>query len=143
MPGMKPIKWIAILLAAYVGLVVAFESLVVIMGRNQAARGLQPGEDWLVITTTDAEGSTDTVVAGVESGGQLYVAANHWPHAWYARAIENPEVEITRGGERLAHRAVPVTGEERVRIARDYALPWAVRFLTGFPPRYFLRLNPR
>ena len=127
MPAMKPVEWIAIPLAAYVGLVVAFESLVVIMGRNQAARGLQPGEDSLVITTTDAAGSTDTVVAGVESGGQLYVAANHWPRAWYARAIENPEVEITRGGERLAHRPVPVTGAERARIARDYGLPWAVR----------------
>src|SRR5262245_15022607 len=140
---MKAFKLLAILIGAYLGLVVAFESLVVTMGRNQAARGLQPGEDWIVITTTDQDGSTDTVIACVESGGQLYVAANHWPRGWHTRAIENPEVEITRDGERRAYRAVAVAGEERDRIARDYALPWAIRFLTGFPPRSFLRLDPR
>jgi F420H(2)-dependent quinone reductase len=140
---MRAIRLLASLLGIYLGLVVAFESLVVMMGRSQAARGLQRGENWLIITTTDASGSTDTVVAGVESGGQLYVAANHWPHAWYSRAIKNPDVEITRGGERLTYRAVPVTGEERVRIAREYSLPWAIRLLTGFPPRSFLRLEPR
>jgi len=140
---MRAIKLLAILLGAYLAIVVAFESLVGIMGRRQAARGVQPGESWLVITTSDARGSTDTVVAGVESGGQLYVAANHWIHGWYDRAIANPDVEITRAGERLAYRAVPVTGEERDHIARDYRLPWAIRVLTGFPPRSFLRLDPR
>src|SRR5262249_20403072 len=140
---MRAIKLLAILLGTYLSLVVAFESLVMIMGKRQAARGVQPGESWLVITTTDERGSTDTVVAGVESGGQLYVAANHWLHGWYDRALANPDVEITRAGERLAYRAVPVTGDERTRVARDYRLPWAIRFLTGFPPRSFLRLDPR
>ena len=88
-------------------------------------------------------GSRDAAVAGMENGGQLYVAANHWPRGWYDRAIENPDVEITRAGERAAYRAVPVTGEERVRIAGDYSLPWAIRLLTGFPPRSFLRLTRR
>src|SRR5262245_58285858 len=140
---MRVIRLLAILLGIYLGLVVAFESLVVMMGRSQAAHGIQRGEDWLIMTTTDATGSTDTVLARVESGGQLYVAANHWFHGWYTRAINNPDVEITRGGERLSYRAVPVTGEERLRIARKYSLPWAIRLLTGFPPRSFLRLDPR
>ena len=140
---MRVLELLAIGLGAYLALVVAFESLVGIMGKRQAARGVQPGESWLVITTSDERGSTDTVVAGVESGGQLYVAANHWLHGWYDRAIANPDVEVTRGGGRLAYRAVPVTGEEQARIARDYRLPWAIRFLTGFPPRSFLRLDPR
>jgi hypothetical protein len=140
---MRAIKLLAILLGTYLAIVVAFESLVVIMGTRQAARGVQPGESWVIITTSDESGSTDTVVAGVESGGQLYVAANHWLHRWYDRALENPDVQVTRAGERRAYLAVPVTGEERARIARDYSLPWAIRFLTGFPPRSFLRLNPR
>jgi hypothetical protein len=140
---MSAVKLLAIVLAAYLGIVVAFECLVVTIGKRQADRGLQPDEDWLVITTTDAEGSRDTVVAGVESGGRLYAAANHWPRSWHKRAIENPDVEITRAGEKAAYRAVPVTGEERVAIEKDYSLPLAIRLLTGFPPRSFLRLDPR
>jgi len=140
---MKVVQLLAIVLGVYFGLVVAFEFFVVIMGNRQAARGVQRGESWLVITTTDADESTDTVVAGVESGGHLYVAANHWPRSWYSRAAKNPDVELTRAGERMPHRAVPVTGEERVRIAQAYDLPWVIRLLTGFPPRSFLRLDPR
>ncbi len=141
---MKLVKLLAITLGAYAGLVIAFESLVGIMGARHANRGVQSGEDWLLITTTNADGSRNhTVVAGVESDGQLYVAANHWPRAWYNRAVENPDVEIARDGEKTARRAVPVSEPERARIARDNELPWAIRFLTGFPPRAFLRLDPR
>jgi hypothetical protein len=140
---MSAVELLAIVLAVYLGLVVAVECLVVTLGKMQAARGVQPGEDWLVITTTDAEGNKDVVVAGVESGGHLYAAANHWPRSWYKRVIENPDVEITRAGERAPYRAVPVVDDERIRIAGDYSLPWVVRLLTGFPPRSFLRLDPR
>jgi hypothetical protein len=140
---MKALKVLAIVLVVYVGLVVAFESLVMVMGKRQADRGVQPGEDWLVITTTDAEGSHDTVVAGVESGGQLYVSANHWLRAWYERAVANPDVEVMRAGTRAPYRADPVSGDERTRIEHDYSLPWVIRLLTGFPPRSFLRLSPR
>lgn len=141
---MKAIKWLGVVLGVYVGLVVAFESLVGFMGKRQAARGVSADEQWAVITTTDSDGSAkSTVVAGVEVGGQLYVSANHWPRGWYNRAVEHPDVEVTRAGEKKPYRAVPLTGEEEARIARDYQLPWAIRFLTGFPPRSFLRLDPR
>jgi hypothetical protein len=143
MEGLGVFELLAILLVAYVGVVIAFEALVVTMGARQAARGVQPGEDWIAITTTDANGSSETVVAGVESNEQLYVSTNHWPRGWYRRALENPDVDVTRAGERLACRAVPVTGVERERIARDYRLPVAIRFLTGFPRRSFLRLDRR
>ena len=96
-----------------------------------------------MITTKDAGESSDTVVAGAESAGRLYVSANHWPRGWYQRAVANPEVEIVRGGEKTARHAVPVTGAERDQIARDYPLPVWIRLLTGFPPRSFLRLDPR
>jgi hypothetical protein len=141
---MKVAMWIAILLVAYIGIVIAFETLVVVMGSRQASRGVQPGEDWITITTTsDANASIDVVVAGVESEGQLYVSANHWLRGWYHRVVANPDVDVTRAGEQFAARAVPVTGEERERIARDYSLPSVIRFLTGFPPRLFLRIDHR
>jgi hypothetical protein len=116
---------------------------VVIMGARQAARGIRPDEAWIVITTTDGNETRDAVVAGVESEGQLYASANHWPRGWYRRVLAHPDVEVTRAGERRPCRAAAVHGEERERIARDYPLPWVVRFLTGFPPRSFLRLDPR
>ena len=114
------------------------------MGRRQADRGVAAGEDWLVITTTDSSGSTrDTVVAGVESGGKLYVSANHWPRGWYREAVDDPNVQITRAGERRTYRAVRIGDDERARVARDYRLPLMLRVLAGFPPRSFLRLDPR
>ena len=140
---MKAIRWLVIALAIYAAIVVSFETLVVVMGKRQATRGLQPDEKWLMITTSDARGKNDTVVAGVESAEHLYVSTNHWPRGWYDRALQNPDVEVTRAGETKPYRAVPVTGEERARVEQDYHLPWIVRFLTGFPPRSFLRLDPR
>ncbi len=141
---MKALKLLAIVLGVYGGIVVAVESLVAFMGKSHADRGVQPGETWLVVTTTDVDGSAkESVVAGVESEGQLYVAAKHWPRAWYDQALKNPDVQVALRGEKKAYRAVPVTGEERVRIARVYSLPLVVRVLTGFPPRSFLRLDPR
>ena len=81
---MKAGKLFAIVLGGYVGIVVAFESLI---GFFQPA-----GEDTLVITTTDEDGNTnDRVLARLESSGKLYVAANHWPRAWYNQALKNPD----------------------------------------------------
>ncbi len=133
---MKAVKLFAIVLGGYVGIVVAFESL---LGFFQPA-----GEGTLVITTTDKDGNTnDRVLSRLESSGQLYVAANHWPRAWYDQALKNPDVGIALDSERTAHRAVPVTGEEHDRVNDENSLGLAFRVLTGFPPRYFLRLDPR
>jgi hypothetical protein len=73
----------------------------------------------------------------------LYVAANHWPRAWYQQALENPKVEATIAGEKKAYLAVPVTGAEQDRMGVDHDNGVIFRILTGFPPRYFLRLDPR
>ena len=133
---MKAVKLIAIVLGSYVGIVVAFESLI---GFFQPA-----GDNTLVITTTDDDGNTgDRVVSRLESEGQLYVAANHWPRAWYEHALKDPEVQIAFGDEKSDRLAVPVTGEEHDRVDRDNSLGVIFRALTGFPPRYFLRLDPR
>ena len=133
---MKAVKILAIVLASYVGIVVAFESL---LGYFQPAGG-----NTLVISTTDGDGNaSDRVLARLESGGQLYVAANHWPRAWYNEALENPEVEVVLDGERKAYRAVPITGAEHARVEGENRAGLGFRILTGFPPRYFVRLDPR
>ena len=132
---MKLLKIAVILGLVYVGIVVAFESLI---GYFQPA-----DESTLVITTFDDEGvGHERVVSRLDSGGRLYVAANHWPRAWYRQALENPQVRVARDGESAAYLAVPVTDEERARLFEEHALPLVVKFLTGFPPRRFLRLEP-
>jgi hypothetical protein len=133
---MKYGKRFAIALCVYIGIVVAFESLIGV---------IQPeGDDTLVITTKDTKGNAnDRVLARLQNGGQLYVAANHWPRAWYQQALENPKVEATIAGEKKAYLAVPVTGAEHDRMGVDHDNGVIFRILTGFPPRYFLRLDPR
>jgi hypothetical protein len=129
-------KPVALILGAYVALVVAFESLI---GTFQPA-----GEGTIVMTTTDADGNShDRVLSRLQSGGHLYVAANHWPRAWFEQALQNPDVAITVDRERKAYRAVPVSGEEHERVNAENDLGLGIRFLTGFPPRYFIRLDPR
>ena len=133
---MKAFKLIAISCLVYIGIVVTFESLLGF---------IQPTDQTtLVITTTDEEGTTnDRVLARLESGGQLYVAANHWPRAWYKQALQNPNVHIASDSEVGEYLAVPVTAAEHDRVDSDNRLGMGFRILTGFPPRYFFRLDPR
>ncbi len=133
---MKAASRLAIALGVYIGLVVAFESL---LGFFQPA-----GQGTLVITTIAADGTQDgRVVARLESNDQLYVAANHWPRAWYGRALDQPNVQVTLNGETGDYLAVPVTGAEHDRVNNEHSLGVVFRLLTGFPPRYFVRLDPR
>jgi hypothetical protein len=133
---MKALKIIATMVLVYVGIVAAFEASI---GYFQPAPG-----STLVITTFDGDGTPhDRVVSRLESDGKLYVAANHWPRAWYRRVLAKPEVRITMDGEKGDYRAVPVTGTEHDRVDADNGLGVVFRILTGFPPRYFLRLEPR
>jgi hypothetical protein len=133
---MRALKWIVILAIAYVGLVVAFESM---LGYLQPA-----GDGTLVITATDDAGdSNGRVVSRLEHDGRLYVAANHWPRAWYENALENPQVTITLDGVEGDYLAVPVRGQEHTEVDAANSLPLMFRFVTGFPPRYFIRLDPR
>ena len=133
---MKARKIVAIVLAVYVGIVVLFESS---LGYFQPE---PPGS--LTITTTDEDGKThDRVLTGLASDGKVYVAVNHWPRAWYRRTLVNPNVRITRGdGAAEDYVAVTVTGEEHDRVAEDNPLGVVLRVLRGFPPRYFVRLDP-
>jgi len=133
---MKALKIAAIVILSYVGVVVVFESLI---GYVQPADG-----STLVITTFDGDGTPrDRVVSRLEIDGQLYVATNHWIRAWYDRALENPKVQVTLDGDKRDYRAVPVTGVEADRVDAESSLGVVLRILTGFPPRYFVRLEPR
>ena len=134
---MKVLKIGAIVLIAYVAIVVAFESLI---GFFQPEAG-----DVLVIRTTDGAGaSSDRVLSRLESGGQLYVASNHWFRSWYDDALQNPSVQATFNGVTGDYQALRVTDEEEFRrIDDEFALPVPIRVLTGFPPRYLVRLDPR
>ena len=133
---MKALKIVAIVLAVYVGIVVLFESS---LGYFQPE---PPGS--LTITTTDEDGNThDRVLTELASDGKVYVAVNHWPRAWYRRTLVNPNVQVTRGGGGAQdYVAVTVTGDEHDRVAEDNRLGVVLRFLMGFPPRYFVRLDP-
>lgn len=132
---MKALKIILILLAIYVGIVVAFESL---LGYFQPA-----GQTTLVITTTYEDGATnDRVLARLESEGQLYVAVNHWPRAWYGNVKERPNVQVTLDGETGDYVARTVTGDEYDRVNSEHSLGLVFRILTGFPARYIVRLDP-
>ena len=132
---MKALKIVAIAILVYAGIVLAFESLI---GYLQPTAG-----STLVITTFDGDGAPhDRVVSRLDSDGQLYVAANHWPRAWYNRALQTPTVKVTLEGEERDYQAIPVTGAEHDRVDGDNSLGVGFRILTGFPPRYFIRLDP-
>ena len=136
-PNVKAAKIIiTILVLVYITLVVVFESL---LGYYQPE-----SPDTLVITTTDEDGTTnDRVLARLQSNGQLYVAVNHWPRAWYNQTLDNPNVQITYGGEKKDYLAVTVTDDEHDRVNSENNLGTMFKILTGFPPRYIVRLDPR
>jgi len=133
---MKVVKIAVILFLVYAGIVTAFESLIGFM---------QPTPNsTLVITTFDERGAPhDRVVSRLDSGDALYVSANHWPRAWYRRALANPDVEATIDGTKGKYRAVPIEGAEADRIGAEHPHPAWFRFVTGYPPRKFVRLDPR
>ena len=132
---MPALKRIALLVLIYIGIIATFESL---LGYFQPS-----GRSTLVITTADEDGTKhDRVLARLESNGQLFVAVNHWPRAWYGRALENPSVQVAVNGVTGAYMAVPASDEEHDRVNREHSLGIVFRILTGFPPRYFLRLDP-
>lgn len=132
---MKVVKIIVILFVVYAAIVAAFETW---LGFSQPMSAAN-----IVITTQDDNGiKKDRVVALKESGGRLYVAANHWPRSWYRDVLAHPAVQVTADGKTLEYVAVPVTGEEFDRVTSEHQLGIVLRILTGFPPRRLVRLDP-
>ena len=104
---MKILKIVSIsLVVIYIGIVALFESL---LGYYQ------PSDEntSIVITTYNSDQEArDRVVSRIDSEANLYVAANHWPRAWYRRALSNPNVEVTFKGKKNLYLAIPVDGIE-------------------------------
>ena len=131
---MKILKVISIgLIVVYIALVVLFESW---LGYSQPSN-----QNSLVITTFDDQVAKHRVLSAVNNDGKLYVSANHWPRSWYRQALSNPNVEVNYKGETNSYLAVPVEGKEHDKLKEEHAHPLTFRILTGFPPRYFLRLD--
>ncbi|MBB83623.1 MAG: hypothetical protein CL931_07410 [Deltaproteobacteria bacterium] len=133
----KPAKILLGILIGYVGLVVAFESLIGILQPDQGQT--------LTITTTGDDGvANDRVLAWLDDDGKVFVSANHWPRAWYNEALANPNVEVSIEGDKGAYLAVPIDdGGEWERLDTKFAHPFLFKFITGFPPRLFIRLDPQ
>lgn len=129
--------WIKIVCSCvlfYIGLVALFESS---LGYFQPEAG-----NTVAITTIDNEGREfRRVVSLLSSDEQLYIAVNHWPRAWYRRLRANPSMRMERNGVDSAYLAIEVMGDEYDRVQEDNPTGFVFRFLTGFPPRYFIRLD--
>ena len=134
---MKAIKILASMILVYAGVVILFESL---LGYFQPET-----QSTLIISTTDSAGViSDRVLARLASNDQIYVSANHWPRGWYNQVLENPDVQLTMDGEQSSYLAIQVTDQaehDRVDIENKHSIGF--RILTGFAPRYFIRLEPR
>jgi hypothetical protein len=142
MKNNKIVKWslagLGVIFLAYVGSIVWFEAQ---LGMNQPQ-----GSTSIVIATFNEDNERhDRVVRLERIDGQNYIAANHWPRAWYKQALGNPNVEVKMPGNDAfaSYLAVPLEGAEEERIREIYSFGFEFRFRTGFPPRYFLRLDPR
>ena len=132
---MKIFKVVFVLALVYLGIVVLFESSI---------GYIQPqGAGTLLLSVKDDSGEArDRVLSPFELNGQLYVAVNHWPRQWYERLLDNPIVTLTYRGESKKTTAVPImAGSELKEISEAYELGFFIRFLTGFPPREFVRLD--
>ena len=129
---------VAGLFLIYVAWVVRFE---INLGYNQPQGG-----STLVLATFNEEGERHERVLRLEQiGGQNYISVNHWPRNWYWQALNEPNVEVKLPGEDsfAPYLAVPLEGAEEQRISEIYTFDFNFRFQTGFPPRRFLRLDPR
>ncbi len=134
MTAKKSLKLFLILLLSYALLVILFESS---LGYFQPEN-----TSTLQISTLDDQGNlSPRIVVRIESADKLYVAANHWPRAWYSEALANPSVQVLSELEEGRYLAVPVEGAEHERVDAENSLGLMFRILTGFPPRYFLRLE--
>lgn len=132
-------KWALIALAGgfliYVGSVIYFEARLGYM---------QPqGGSTIVIATFDDGDRDERVVRLTKIDGGNYIAAQHWPRAWYRAALRNPQIEVKMEDTFEPYVAVPLEGEELAMVKENYQMGFNFRFRTGFPPRRFLRLDPR
>ena len=133
---MKVLKWLGVLLGVYVGLVVLFESSI---------GYFQPTYDGVLSLTVyeEDESAHVRVLSRIEHAGNLYVAVNHWPRSWFYALQENPKIRVVYDEEEFVGAAVVVDDvAEKAGLDAAFPVPFFFRFLTGFPPRHYVRLVP-
>jgi hypothetical protein len=82
------------------------------------------------------------MLAGARLEGKLYIASNHWLRGWYRQALADPNVLAIVDGVEAAYAAIPIEGDERARVSDAYRMGFVLRFVCGFAPSKFLRLEP-
>lgn len=132
-------KWALIVTGAliifYIGSVVWFEAR---LGYNQPQNN-----STIVIATFDGSGArNERVVRLTVLDGKNYIAANHWPRAWYRQALDTPQLEVKMTDTFEPFLAMPLQADELEFVQEGYQVGFEFRFRTGFPPRRFLRLDP-
>ena len=131
----KIAKILLIVIVLYLLQIVLFESL---LGFYQPEQG-----NTMLITTFEEDGEAhDRVVARLDREGEIFVAVNHWPRARARRLQRNPDIQMTYEGVTGDYTAVVLTGAAHEQGKIDFSVPFIFKFMTGFPPRYFVRLDP-
>ena len=132
---MQILKVLLLVVLVYAGFVAVMEALIGFF---------QPHMDSGVrLVTTDAKGETsERMLALLELDGELYIGSNHWLRGWYHQALADPNVLAEVDGVQGPYRAVPIAGRERARVSDAYRMGFFLRFLCGFAPSKFLRLDP-
>ena len=131
-----------IVFACYVVLGLSFDAALVYF---------QPqSETTAVLRTFDAEGNAqETVLHLLDDRGTLWVESGQWFRGWYHRVAANPDVELVRGGEVRAYRAVPTDTPEALDVVTklmgkgDGIGYWVGRSILFFAPIKPVRLDPR
>jgi len=107
-------------------------------------------ETTAVLRSFDPDGTPhETVLSLLDDGGTLWVESGHWFRGWYHRVRANPDVELIRGGEVKAYRAVPVDTPEALARVRELmgkgrgARYTLARAMLLFAPIKPVRLDPR
>ena len=131
-------KWglatISSILVGYIAMVTYFEAR---LGYLQPAGG----SSIVIATFNNDDERHERVVRLTKIDGENYIAAQHWPRAWYYQALDHPDIEVKMSSEFQPYTAVPLSGSELEHVKDVYQMSLGFRFRTGFPPRKFMRLN--
>ena len=132
----RPIRWLLVGFASYVALVVSLESFVGLV-QFEARKSLE------IITRNEDDEDRSRMVFRFEHDGRIYASAHHWPRRWYEDAVAQGRIDAVIDGTRATYRSVAIEDpREFERLEAAFPLPLVFRFLTGLPPRSFLRLDP-